>query len=144
MTVAPYEFKAGIGRTVFCTENGIKITVNIEKEDDTSLASKPFCDSFPDMSKIGYALESVKVLSFAFGDGLLFRNRRAGDRLEFGSISKSVRRVMSEGKVPEDMRDIIPCAVDGEGVAWVPFLSCAKRCERGEELWRVSVRIERN
>lgn len=143
-TALPYEFAAGIGETVFSSNDGrVKITVRIEREEDTSLASKPCVEVFPSVNDRACVLETQRTLSFDFGsENLTVRNRRVGDRLDFGKISKSVRRVMSEAKVPEKIRDLLPCVIDESGVAWVPFLGCAKRCEANEKLLRVCVRIE--
>ncbi len=143
MTALPYEFSAGIGDTAFSSDDGrLKITVRIEKEGDPSMASKPCVETFPRTDGERCVLEVQKTLSFDFDKALIVRNRRAGDRLDFGNISKSVRRVMSEAKVPERLRDLLPCILDGQGIAWVPYLGCAKRCEAKDKLLRVGVRIE--
>lgn len=144
VSVPQYEFEARIGETAFSVDGfGFKMTVRIEKVDDLSLISKPCVETFPAVNRERFVLKAEKVLSLDVGDGTLtVRNRRAGDKLDFGSISKSLRRVMSEANVPEGLRELLPCIVDGQGLAYVPFLGCAKRCEKAESLYRVLVGIE--
>lgn len=142
-TITSYEFSAGIGETVFSTDDGkVKITVRIEREEDPSLASEPCVERFPADFAQRRTLTIERTLHFDSDGALTLRSRRAGDKLDFGNISKSLRRVMSEAKVPESLRELLPCIIDRQGLAWVPHLGCAKRCEGEGTLLRVCVRIE--
>lgn len=64
------------------------------------------------------------------------RARRSGDAYRARSVTKTVRRMMSEKKIPLEKRDMLPVICDSEGVIWVPGFPVADRVypEKGEEI----------
>ncbi len=68
-----------------------------------------------------YTLFTQVTLSSDKIVGNLFcRPRLPGDRIRRGGISKDVRKLMSEQKIPLKTRETLPVVCDGEGVLWIP------------------------
>lgn len=51
---------------------------------------------------------------------LIARTRREGDAYVFGGMTRRVRRLMTDSKMPHTLRRVLPILCDGEGVLWVP------------------------
>ena len=47
---------------------------------------------------------------------LLARNRLPGDKIRMGGMSKSVKKLMCDKKIPLDLRSRIPMTCDGNGI----------------------------
>ena len=65
-------------------------------------------------------LDSDKIC----GD-LKARNRRAGDKIRAGGMSKSIKKILCDKKIPLDVRYRIPILYDNEGIVAVP-LCCVR------------------
>ncbi len=52
--------------------------------------------------------------------GIIVRNRQPGDRVRFGNLSKSLKKLLIEKKIPADERDSIPVILVGDRIAWIP------------------------
>jgi len=61
---------------------------------------------------------------------LVCRTRCSGDsiRLKNRGCTKSLNRIMSENKIPIELRDKIPVIADDDGVIWVYGVGVAHRC----------------
>lgn len=65
------------------------------------------------------------LLSIDFDNisGELFaRNRLPGDKIRMGGMSKSLKKLMCDKKIPLDMRARIPVICDSKGILAVPFV----------------------
>ena len=95
-----------------------------------------------------YNLSTHRVLNFDTINGELFlRNRVGGDRIDFGTFKKSLKKLMSEKGIPQNIRDILPCLeADGE-IIYVPFAAEALRCNphsgngKGQKLYSLELRL---
>lgn len=62
--------------------------------------------------------------SFAFDtietDDLLVRNKADGDRIRYGGINRSVKKLFSEKKLPLDIRGSIPILCQNDEILWIP------------------------
>lgn len=54
---------------------------------------------------------------------LYVRPRRAGDKIRVGNMSKDVRKLFSENKIPLSKRDIYPIFCDDCGILWIPNIA---------------------
>ncbi len=71
-----------------------------------------------------YTLFTQVTLSSDKIVGNLFcRTRRAGDKIKRGGISKDVRKLMSEQKIPLKTRETLPVICDSEGILWIPGIA---------------------
>ncbi len=81
-----------------------------------------------------YTLFTQATLSSDKIVGKLFcRPRRPGDKIRHGGISKDVRKLMSEKKVPLKTRKTLPVVCDGAGVLWIPGLALRDGAETQKE-----------
>lgn len=53
---------------------------------------------------------------------LVARNRQSGDRIRMGGMSKSVKKLMCDKKIPVALRSRIPIICDGNGILAIPFI----------------------
>ncbi|MGM9637522.1 MAG: tRNA lysidine(34) synthetase TilS [Eubacteriales bacterium] len=62
--------------------------------------------------------------SFAFDkigvDDLLVRNKADGDRIRYGGISRSVKKLFWEMKVPVEKRGKVPVVCQNDEILWIP------------------------
>ena len=62
--------------------------------------------------------------SFAFdripSGGLKVRSRLEGDRIRFGNMTRKVKKLFCDGKIPCELRSVYPIITDGEGILWIP------------------------
>ena len=60
---------------------------------------------------------------------LTVRTRNASDeiRLLGRGCTKSLKKLMNELKIPQELRDVIPVAADDDGVVWIYGIGVAER-----------------
>jgi tRNA(Ile)-lysidine synthase len=54
---------------------------------------------------------------------LVARQRRAGDRIRIGGMSKSVKKLMCDKKIPLELRSRLPVICDEDGIIAIPLLA---------------------
>ncbi len=74
-------------------------------------------------------LDSAKIIGTAYA-----RERRGGDRIRMGSVSKSVKKLMSEKKIPRELRPRIPMICDEMGILAIPYIGVRDGCAPSEDL----------
>lgn len=52
--------------------------------------------------------------------GLYIRNRRSGDIIHCGGMTKSVKKLLCEKKIAPRQRSSLPFICDGDGILWIP------------------------
>lgn len=62
-------------------------------------------------------IDSAKIRGTVFA-----RKRLAGDRIRLGGMSKSVKKLMCDKKIPLELRDRLPVICDDGGILAIPFL----------------------
>ncbi len=55
--------------------------------------------------------------------GLFARGRQPKDRIRQGGISKDVRKLMSEKRIPTGLRELYPIICDDQGIIWIPGIA---------------------
>lgn len=75
---------------------------------------------------------------------LFARPREAGDRLRIRGMSRSVKKILTDNKIPPSIRQIMPIICDDEGIIYVPYIGVADRActVKGEETLGISVSID--
>ncbi len=66
--------------------------------------------------------------SAIIGSVLSVRSRIDGDICRYGGMTHKLKRILSDKKIPQDLRDRIPLICDENGVIWAPGI--AKRAEK--------------
>jgi tRNA(Ile)-lysidine synthetase-like protein len=51
---------------------------------------------------------------------LIARTRREKDAYVYGGMTRRVRRLMTDSKMPHSLRRVLPILADDEGIVWVP------------------------
>ncbi len=69
-------------------------------------------------------IKSDKILS------LSARNRKEGDTVRDGGMTKKVRRLMCDKKIPLEMRDSLPLICHGEDIVYIPGCAIADGYKR--------------
>lgn len=107
-----------------------------EKEFDILLLDAKSFKEFQKKENI-YKLSIFDKINFdKIKGGIYARTRRSGDAYRARSVTKTVRRMMSEKKIPLQKRDILPVICDNDGIVWVPGFPVADRVypEVGDEI----------
>ncbi len=63
------------------------------------------------------SIDSAKIRG-----ALTARNRQGGDKIKMGGMSKSVKKLMCDKKIPLDLRQRLPIICDDEGIVAIPFV----------------------
>ncbi|MCQ2456122.1 MAG: tRNA lysidine(34) synthetase TilS [Clostridia bacterium] len=74
------------------------------------------------------------------------RTRTEGDVIRYGGMSRKVKKLLSEKKVPLDERDALPIVTDGEGIVFIPGFPVrdgAKKTENGRNICLAVYKKER-
>ena len=70
-----------------------------------------------------YKNETILYIDFDKISGKLFaRPRAAGDKIKMNGMSKSVKKLMCEKKIPLELRNTIPVICDDLGIVAIPFI----------------------
>lgn len=72
---------------------------------------------------MNFSLDSAKILG-----ALYARERRAGDKIKMGGMSKSIKKLMCDRKIPQELRPRIPVICDDSGIIAVPFIGACDAC----------------
>ena len=68
-----------------------------------------------------YKLAICTTLPFDTIQGKAFvRFRRPGDRYRFGGMTRSVKKLLNEAKIPPEKRAVLPIFCDENGIFWIP------------------------
>jgi tRNA(Ile)-lysidine synthase len=76
-------------------------------------------------------------------EGTMFvRNYRSGDKIRINGMTKSVKKLFCDGKIPAHRRDRIPLLCDEREILWVPYFGlCDKlRDETGQKM--ITLKLE--
>lgn len=77
-------------------------------------------ENFP-FDKNIYKLAICMSLPFDTIQGKAFvRFRRPGDRYRFGGMTRSVKKLLNEAKIPPEKRAVLPVFCDDNGIFWIP------------------------
>lgn len=64
----------------------------------------------------------LSIASDKINGKLKARNRQGGDRIRMGGMSKSVKKLFCDKKIPLDLRARIPMICDNDGIVAIPFI----------------------
>ena len=68
-----------------------------------------------------YNLSTHRTVDFDKIKGdLIVRGRKEGDLYRFGNMTRKLKKLLSEKKIPPSERDAFPVVCDGDGILWVP------------------------
>ena len=115
---ASYSIPLKLGENII-DEDGSIIFICRENEENTekTTQTRKYLINKQNIYKI-----SIKAsVSFdIINDSLYARSRKDGDRYIFGKMTRKVKKLFSEKKMPLDYRDTIPIIEAGENIVWIP------------------------
>ena len=65
---------------------------------------------------------SIRVKKSILADTII-RSRREGDVFRFSNMTKKVKKMLNEAKIPVGERDLLPMLCDKSGIVWIPHFS---------------------
>ncbi len=100
------------------------------------------CRDKPKSPKFVYNLYTEILLSSEGIYGMIrYRSREPGDRLRLKGVNRSVKKLMSESKMPIALRNILPLFTDDRGIIAVPFVGVADRVYTKESKADLKIQI---
>lgn len=73
---------------------------------------------------------SIDFAKIAYSD-LVMRNKADGDTICYGGMTRRVKKLLWERKIPADRRALCPVLADSEGILWIPgFPVCDRAAPR--------------
>lgn len=83
-----------------------------------------FCDinsvSLENNPNVYNLLINTALINDKIKGTVIIRNRREGDTYRIGGMTKKVKKLFCDKKVPKSIRDILPVVCDEEGIVWIP------------------------
>ena len=79
-------------------------------------ADKNF-ESYSNIYKISI---QTQIPSDIIDNGLFVRSKKDGDSYIFGGITRKLKKLFNDRKIPPSLRQHIPVVADGNGIVWVP------------------------
>ena len=64
----------------------------------------------------------LSIASDKINGALTARSRAGGDRIRMNGMSKSVKKLMCDKKIPVELRSRLPVICDGDGILAIPFI----------------------
>lgn len=110
------------------------LVISVEK------CSKSACNN----KKINKNELILGVKSDNISDTLFFRNRRQGDSIRACGMSKSVKKLLCDKKIPLERRNKLPILCSGREILWIPLVcECdtlkADKIDAEDSLFRITV-----
>ena len=79
-----------------------------------------------------------KIKFDIINSGLYIRSKKDGDSYKYGKMTRKLKKLFCDNKIPVSKRDDIPIFCDSEGILWVPGLRVRDDLPNGE-YWYVTV-----
>ncbi len=80
----------------------------------------------------------VKISSAIIDGDIYIRNRKDGDSYKFKGITRKLKKLFNDKKIPPSVRDFVPVVCDNSGILWVPGFGI-RDGERGGENTYISI-----
>ena len=91
-----------------------------EETGDALLITENINDINNALSKNIYKISTQTIMKKSSLEGTIIRGRNTGDVFFFSNITKKVKKMLNEAKVPLSKRDILPLICDKKGIIWIP------------------------
>ncbi len=90
-----------------------------------------------DISSLNVYKISIQAdISSAIINGSLYlRSRKNGDTVFYGGMTRKVKKLFSDLKIPKSHRDLIPILCDDSGVVWIPGFGVRDDGARGKKIY---------
>jgi tRNA(Ile)-lysidine synthetase-like protein len=115
-------------------EFSYKLADGITEIDEIGVAVAYMCDSVPENKELYCTL---KLNKNAINGELIARSRLDGDTVRHGKMTKKVKKLMSEAKIPTHQRDKIPLICDQDGIVATPGIVTKDRASGNDVIIRL-------
>ncbi len=75
---------------------------------------------------------------------LVARNRKEGDTIRIGNMTKSIKKLFQEEKIPIRYRDSIPLICDDKGIVWIPYVGLCDRVRNSDKNEVITIELISN
>ncbi|MBQ8552157.1 MAG: tRNA lysidine(34) synthetase TilS [Clostridia bacterium] len=120
---APYEFCRELHYGANSFENP-DFAIFMAKDGEVSTDLQKDNETLQNIYKLSIL---TQVNSDKINHVLFARSRREGDSYVFGGMTRKIKKLYNDRKLPLKRRGEIPIVCDGEGIVWVPGFSTADR-----------------
>jgi len=96
------------------------------------------------VSNINKKLLIIEASSDKIKGGMFARNIREGDRIRMNQMTKSVKKLLCDSKIPRDMRKQIPLICDEEEILWIPLVGLCDKCRNPESNKKIRMTLSGN
>ncbi len=110
----------------------------------------PISDTILDLSdkrrgKVENFNKKLLIIHAAFDkiEGNLFaRNRREGDTIQIGGMTRNLKKLFQEAKIPNFYRNRLPIICDDKGIIWIPYIGLCDRVRESscDEIFTMELR----
>lgn len=113
--------------TEYIKTNGVRITVHDGKADLSSVA----CPDLTDSKKINNLLLNHGIPCDIITPDTVLRSRRAGDTFTDPrrGVTKTIKKLFNELKIPREERDTIPLVAQGSTVLWISGIGASAQAK---------------
>jgi tRNA(Ile)-lysidine synthase len=101
------ETELRLGENIFADKNFAFLLTHNEKD------IKPHINIYNLFKRCTVDFDKIKGYIY-------FRNRKNGDRYRFGGITRNIKKLLCDNKIPVDERDGLPFICDSGGIVWIP------------------------
>lgn len=109
----------------------------IELNEGRNIISQTNCEIFigPSHSSKNIYKKSIlmSIDSAKINGAIIVRRRQSGDKIRMGGMSKSVKKLMCDKKIPLDVRSRIPMICDNDGILAIPFVGIRDNAKYKDE-----------
>lgn len=115
---APYFISLSLGENIIPEDNSvIYICKENEENSEKNEHLRKYLINKQNIYKISIkASVSFDIMNFS----LSARSRKDGDSYRHGSMTRKVKKLLSEKKLPLDYRDTLPIITSGDNIVWIP------------------------
>ena len=135
----PYKIELKMGENIIGEDRSI---IFICKENEENIEKREEISKYLIKKQNIYKISIKALLSFDIMNfSLSARSKEDGDRYVFGGMTRKVKKLFSEKKLPLEYRATIPIIECGGEIAWIPSfpVSDAFSCERNENFEKIAI-----
>lgn len=135
-----FSFVVENGFLVFRKNEAIKDLIDYQVNLSIGETVLPIADTVLVLSekrkgKVANVNKKLLIIHLAFDkiDGNLFaRNRKEGDAICVDGMTKSLKKLFQEAKVPARFRNDLPIICDQAGIIWIPYVGLCDRVRQSD------------
>ncbi len=93
-------------------------------------------------TNINKKLLILEAVSDRIEGAMFVRNYRSGDKIRMNGMTKSVKKLFCDGKIPSYTRDRTPLLCDEKEILWVPYFGLCDKLRDEAGLKKITLKLE--